>query len=192
MAIELTKNNVEFHWLEDHEKALSDLKQLLTTPRTLKYYNAPKLVTLQVDTSQHGLCAALSQDHGTVVQASKVMNETQQRYSQIEKKLLAVVLAYKCFRQYIYCKRVTIQTDHKPLEAIFQNLLSRGPSRLQKMLLQLHEYDMYLIYKEVRCAQLMPCPERLCLKLSKNSLKETLNPGSREVHTSDEQDCACD
>ena len=53
---------MEFHWLEHHEKAFSDVKQLLLTPGTLKYYDM--------------LSAALSQDQGPVAYASKAMNET--------------------------------------------------------------------------------------------------------------------
>ena len=102
---ELTRKNVEFHWIDQHEKAFNDLKRLLTEPGTLIYYDITKHVTVQVDASQRGLGAALSQDQGPVAYTSKVMNEMQQHYAQIEKELLVVVFGCKRFHQYIYGKK---------------------------------------------------------------------------------------
>ena len=144
---ELIKRNVEFHWLDIHDQAFSNLKNILVEPDTLRYYDVTKPVTLQVDASQYGLGAALLQDNGPVACASKAMNEAQQRYAQTEKELLAIVFGCKRFHQYLYGKPVTIETEHKPLENIFRKPLSQAPSRLQKMLMQLQEYNINLIYK---------------------------------------------
>ena len=143
---ELIKKNVEFHWLDIHDKAFSDLKKILIDPEALRYYDVAKPVTLQVDASQHGLGAALIQDNGPVAYASKALNETQRRYAQIEKELLAIVFGCKRFHQYVYGKTITIEADHNPLENIFRKPLSQGPSRLQKMLMQVQEYDINLAY----------------------------------------------
>ena len=88
------------------------------------------------------------QDKGPVACASKAMNETQQHYAQIEKELPAIVFGCKKFHQYIYQKHVVVETDHKPLEAIFHKPLSQAPSRLQRMLLHLQGYDIELMYKK--------------------------------------------
>jgi hypothetical protein len=48
------------------------------------------------------------------------MNDTQRRYTQIEKELLAVVFACNRFHQYIYGKTITVESDHKPLETILK------------------------------------------------------------------------
>ena len=145
---ELIKKNVEFHWLDTHKQAFLALKNLITQSETLRYYDVSKAVTLQVDASKAGLGAALIQEHGPVAFASKAMNETQCRYAQIEKELLAVVFACKRFHQYVYGKHIRIESDHKPLEAIFKKPLSQAPSRLQKMLMQLQAYDITLVYKK--------------------------------------------
>ncbi|CAB4030046.1 Hypothetical predicted protein [Paramuricea clavata] len=145
---ELIKKNVAFHWLETHEKAFRDLQHLLTDPATLRYYNVAKPVTLQVDASQNGLGAALIQNQGPAAYASKAMNDTQRRYVQIEKELLTVVFACKRFHHYVYGKTITVESDHKPPEAILNKPLSQAPSRLQKMLMQLQAYDINLVYKK--------------------------------------------
>ena len=116
---QLTKKHVAFHWEQVHEKAFNDLKSLLSNPDCLRYYDVKKTVTLQVDASHGGVGAALIQDEGPVAYASKAMNETQQRWAQIEKELFAVLFACKCFHQYVYGKPVTVESDHRPLEFIF-------------------------------------------------------------------------
>lgn len=65
-------------------------------------------MTLQVDASQHGLGTAQLQDHGPVAYASKALNETQRRYAQIEKELLAVLFGFKRFHQYVYGQPITV------------------------------------------------------------------------------------
>ena len=145
---ELVRKNIAFHWLETHEQSFSALKTLIAKSETLRYYNVSKPVTLQVDASQHGLGAALLQDHGPIAYASKALNETQRRYAQIEKELLAVLFGCKRFHQYVYGQPITVESDHKPLEAIFRKPLSQAPSRLQKMLMQLQAYDITLVYKK--------------------------------------------
>ena len=116
--------------------------------KTLQYCDVTKPLTLQVDVLEKGLGAVLYQDKGPVACACKAMNDTQQNYAQIEKELLAIVFGCKRFHQYIYGKHVVIETDHKPLEAIFLKPLSQAPSRLQRMMLQLQGYDIELLYKK--------------------------------------------
>ena len=162
---ELIKKNVAFHWLETHEKAFRDLQHLLTDPATLCYYDVARPVTLQVDASQNGLGAALIQNQGPVAYAPKAMNDTQRRYAQIEKELLAVVFACKRFHQYVYGKTITVESDHKPLEAILKKPLSQAPSCLQKMLMQLQAYDINLVYKKgSECTSPMRCHVHFLLR----------------------------
>ncbi|KAG1696931.1 hypothetical protein GQR58_006123 [Nymphon striatum] len=42
--------------------------------------------------------------------------------------------------------RIVVETDHKPLTAIIEKPLYAAPPRLQRMLLQLHKYDIDLTY----------------------------------------------
>ncbi len=45
-------------------------------------------------------------------------------------------------------RSIKVETDHKPLEAIFRKPLHQTPLRLQRMLLQLQRYySMEVIYK---------------------------------------------
>ena len=62
--------------------------------------------------------------------------------------MLAVVFALQKFDQYVYGRTVTIQSDHKPLEATAKKPLHTAPKRLQGMLLktQRYMYDINIIY----------------------------------------------
>jgi len=60
----------------------------------------------------------------------------------VEKKLFAIVFACIKFHQYIYARRVVVQSDHKSIEAIFQKPIATTTPRLQRMLLRLLEYNI--------------------------------------------------
>ena len=75
-----------------------------------------------------------------ITNASKSLTAMQQRYAPIEQEVLAVVPGCQRFHQYIYGKKVVIQSDHKPLEVIMKKLLHNTSPRLQRMLLSLQKY----------------------------------------------------
>ena len=55
-----------------------------------------------MDASQRGLGAALLQDQGPIAYASKSLSETESRYSNIEREMLAVVFGLERFHYYAY------------------------------------------------------------------------------------------
>ena len=148
---ELIKKDTIFQWTDHHTECFNNLKELLTSnDKLLKYYDVAKPVFVQVDSSKSGLGAALYQEHGPVAFTSKALSETQQWYAQIEKECLAVLFSIKRFHQYVYGKKVTVESDHKPLESIFKKPLVNAPARLQNMLLQLQGYDIDLVHKPAK------------------------------------------
>ncbi|KAI0230692.1 Retrovirus-related Pol polyprotein from transposon 17.6 [Lamellibrachia satsuma] len=103
---------------------------------------------LTCDASQHGLGAACLQNGRPVAYASRALTETETRYAQIEKELLAVVFACTKFKNYICA--VTVETDHQPLISITKKPLSAAPARLQRMLMRLQSHDIHLVYRKVK------------------------------------------
>ncbi|KAL9983272.1 hypothetical protein ACROYT_G005418 [Oculina patagonica] len=67
----LLKQEVQWHWEEQQEKALNEIKKVLTSKPVLSYYDVNKPVKLSVDASQSGLGAMLLQDNQPVAYASK-------------------------------------------------------------------------------------------------------------------------
>ena len=63
-----------------------------------------------------------------------------------EKEILAVLFTLQKFYQYVYSRTVTIQSDHKSVEAIAKKPLHTAPKRLQGiLLLKTQRYDINII-----------------------------------------------
>ncbi|XP_048583876.1 uncharacterized protein K02A2.6-like [Nematostella vectensis] len=131
---DLTRKSSQFQWCPEHQKAVDDIKKLITSPASLQYFDSTKPVVIQVDASQRGLGATLIQDKGPVEYRSKLLTETERRYSNIEREMLAVVHGLEKFHYYAYGRHVQVHTDHKPLEAIFKKHLASAPPRIARMM----------------------------------------------------------
>ena len=143
---DLTKKTSEFIWGPEHEKAVNNVKRAIVSATTLKYFNKTKAVKIQVDASQRGLGAMLFQDEGPIAYASKLLTSTESRYSNIEREMLGVIHGLEKFHYYVYGRHVTVETDHKPLEAICKKHLASAPPRIARMLLRIQKYDVSVIY----------------------------------------------
>lgn len=86
----------------------------------LAYFDPQKEPQLQVDASKSGLGAVMLQDGKPVAYASKSLNSTEKNSAQIQKELYAVLFGCKLFHKYMYGRRVVVESDHKPLEAILK------------------------------------------------------------------------
>ena len=58
--------------------------------------------------------------------------------------MLAIVFGCTRFHQYINGRPITVHSDHRPLSSIMKKPLSAAPPRLQRMMLQLQKYDLYV------------------------------------------------
>ena len=140
---------MEWVWDTAQQTALDELKKAVVTTPVLRYYNLEEEVTIQCDASQSGLGAALLQNGQPVAYASRALTDAETRYAQIEKELLAIVFACERFEPYVYGRdKVKVDSDHKPLEYIFQKPLHSAPKRLQRMLLRLQKYSLSVVYKK--------------------------------------------
>jgi len=91
--------------------------------------------TIQADTSQSGLGACLLQKGKPIAFASRSLSPAKAKYAQIEKELLAIVVACSKFHQYIYDFDTKVKSEHKPLEAKMLKSLHKVSPRLQWILL---------------------------------------------------------
>lgn len=143
---QLTHKDSIWEWTEVQEEAFCRLKDKIAKAPVLKYYDPSKELTLQCDASETGLGAALTQAGEPVAFASRALTQTEKGYAQIEKECLAIVFGTEKFHQYTYGRKVTVQSDHKPLENIVRKPLLSAPKRLQRMLLRLQSYEIDVTY----------------------------------------------
>ena len=162
----MLKQEAVFAWDEMANASFQKIKDLIAKSATkpLHYYDQRKPVTVQADASQRGLGACLLQDGQPIAYASKSLTDTETRYANIERELLAIVFACQRLNTYVLGRQFTVETDHKPLEMIHQKSLASAPPRLQRMLLQLQRYDVTIRYrpgKEMLLADaLSRCPSQ--------------------------------
>ena len=99
----------EWKWTHEHDAAFKRIKEMATTSPLLKYYNPEDELTIECDASEKGHGAAVQQKGQPVAFASRALTDTESRYAQIEKELLAVVFALDKFEQNAYGRPVTIK-----------------------------------------------------------------------------------
>ena len=87
----LPRQDVEFKWSEEQDKAMDEIKKLVTTAPILAYYDPKKELVIQCDASSTGLGAVLLQEGKPLGYASRALSATECEYAQIEKECLAIV-----------------------------------------------------------------------------------------------------
>ena len=143
---DLLKDDVDWRWEPEHDRALEQVKQALSREPVLRFYDVAKPVQIQADASQSGLGACLLQEGQPVAYASRTMTSAEVNYAQIEKEMLAMTYACEKFHPYIYGKQVDVCTDHRPLEAIMKKPIAKAPPRLQRMMIRLQRYSLRVTY----------------------------------------------
>ena len=78
---------------------MNKIKNILSSPVT-SYFDTPKDVQIQVDAPSHGLGAYIIQEGHPISYTSRSLTTAEQRNAQIEKELLAIVIACERFNQY--------------------------------------------------------------------------------------------
>ncbi|KAL8607946.1 hypothetical protein ACOMHN_005501 [Nucella lapillus] len=146
----LTKKDAHFEWNNSLQQAFDRVKSTVCKDMSLQYFNVNKPSVIQVDASKTGLGAALLQDGKPIAFASKALTDSEQRYANIERELLAVVFGCERFHTYVFGKEFVVETDHKPLEQIHKKSLASTSPRLQRMMLRLQQYDIQIQYRPGR------------------------------------------
>ena len=67
----------------------------------------------------------------------RALTETEQRFSNIKRELLAIVFAPERLNHYTFGRTITIQSDHQPLQSIWEKSTVSASPRLQRLLLKL-------------------------------------------------------
>ena len=127
----------------------------------LRYLNPKAPIIIQVDASTAGFGAVLLQNDIPVTFTSKTQSSLEIRYSNIEKRMLVVVFGLVMFHHHVWGHRVTIQTDHKPLESIALKSLVQAPPKLARMQLKIQGCDFAVKYRRGKTVFISDCLSRV-------------------------------
>ena len=136
-------NKIVFN--EDQRNAFIKLKDALCSATTLYAPNLEKPYIIRCDSSDYGVGATLSQigDDGLehpVSFASAKLNDTMKRYSVIEREAYAVLFSLKKFDTLVYGCKITVYSDHNPLQYLVNN--APRSAKLTRWALALTRYDL--------------------------------------------------
>ncbi|XP_062558020.1 uncharacterized protein K02A2.6-like [Armigeres subalbatus] len=151
---ELLKQGVCFRWSDQCQQSFDRFKEILQSPLMLTHYNPRLDIVVSADASNVGIGARIAHrfpdgSEKAVYHASRSLTPAESRYSQIEKEALGLVYAVTKFHRMVYGRRFTLQTDHKPLLAIFgskQGIPLYTANRLQRWALTMLLYDFQIEY----------------------------------------------
>lgn len=138
----LIRDDVKWLWTDAHENEVGELKKIVSASPVLRVFDPNKPIKIQTDSSKDGVGSVLLQNNQPVAYASRTLSKSEQKWSQIEKELLAVVFACEKFHFYIYGQEVCVESDHKPLESIMKKDIDEVSVRLQGMLIRLLRYPL--------------------------------------------------
>jgi hypothetical protein len=145
----LTKKNVPFEWVSDHQKAFEKLKQILSTEPLLIYPDFSQPFIAACDACNKEVGAVLSEEcdagEKPVACCSRQLNYAESKYSTTELELLALLFATQQFRCYLYGRKFTLYTDHRALKWLLN--LQDPSSRLTRWAMKLSEYDFVVEHR---------------------------------------------
>ena len=142
-------------WGKFQDQAFRKAKELLSSAPVLTYYDPNKPLLLSCDASPYGVGAVLSHQlpdnsERPVAYASRTLSPAEAKYSQLDKEALSIVYGVKNFHQYLYGRKFTILSDHKPLKYLLgetRGIPLLASARIQCWALMLSAYNYEIRHK---------------------------------------------
>ncbi|KAI9557148.1 hypothetical protein GHT06_016955 [Daphnia sinensis] len=150
--IALTKKSAEWKWGEEQRDAFDCIKNCLITRPILGYPDFSREFIIYTDASGYGIGAVLAQVQTPPQSADFAESDEQElresdgvevaKWSTTEKEAYAIIHAIEVFRTYLYGRRFTVYTDHRPLEWLMSKTEPGG--RLARWALKIQEFDIVI------------------------------------------------
>ncbi|XP_057758227.1 uncharacterized protein LOC130978282 [Arachis stenosperma] len=112
----LMKKGIPFKWEKECEEAFQHFKKVLTEPPILAKPQTGETLYLYLSITEETIAAALVRENEKKEQKpiyfiSKVLQDTEARYSRLEKLAFALLSASRRLRQYFQAHPITVRTD---------------------------------------------------------------------------------
>ena len=150
------------------------MKDQLSSDQVLAHYDSTLSVCLACDASQYGVGAVISHlmPDGTecpIAYGSRTLTKAEKNYAPIDKEAAAIIFGIKKFHPYIYGRKFTLITDHKPLITIFSpksSLPALAAARLQRWAIILSAYQYEVEFRATDKHANADCLSRLPLQIT--------------------------
>ena len=133
---ELTKKNVPFNWMEQCQKSLDYIKQVIHTDPILVYLDPDKQYYLFTDSNKHSWSSILIQYaeqariNGTklkvpqpTIYKSGALQGSQENWSTLTKEVYAIYMSFHEMVFYLKQTHVMVSCDHVPLQNMYMQWL---------------------------------------------------------------------
>jgi hypothetical protein len=141
-------------WNSSLDHAYATVKKLLTFSLVLTPYDPTKPIIVTADAAPKGIGGVISLVvdglEKPVAFTSRTLTAAEQNYSKLEKEALALIHTLK-FHKYLYGRKFTLFTDHKPLTSIFhphKSIPSLARARIQRCSLILPAYQYEIKFRK--------------------------------------------
>ena len=148
----LLRQDVKWRWTAECTRAF---QEALVSSSVLAHYDPKLPMKMAADASAYGIGAVISHVYSDgserpVAFASRTLSPSERNYAQLEKEALALVYGVQHFHQFLYGRRFTLVTDHKPLTTILnprKGIPSLAAARLQRWAIILSAYQYEIEFK---------------------------------------------
>ncbi|XP_062714152.1 uncharacterized protein K02A2.6-like [Aedes albopictus] len=174
---QLLKKDVKWQWNDRCQQSFEKFKAVLQSELLLTHYDPTLPIIVAADACNTGIGAVILHKFPdarmkAAQHASRSLTPAKQGYGQPEKEALALVYAVTKFHKYLLGRHFTLQTDHKPVLAIFgskKGIPLHTANRLQRWALIMLNYDFdiqHISTNDFGCADMLSrlidrtaCPE---------------------------------
>lgn len=135
----------DFMWTKEAEDAFKSVKKKIASGCLRHYPDFTKPFELSVDASSTAIGASLTQSGQPVVFDSRVLTKAEQNYSTTDREYLALVWAFKKFREYLVNHDCIVITDHKPLLGLVKGSPRNSRHARYQQILEEFHFDFQYI-----------------------------------------------